>query len=274
MTCRVHLSKSVILDLRSKAIMEDGFRCWISGESGAGKSSAAALIAAQVIEQKHQVVVLDLHGEYGDFWALDPANVVRIGYGERDPVSIESVPWCIDIIASGKSLLLDLSHWSDVDPEALDAFMLELMTELYALRKKRPRWTLVIVEEAAQIIPQNQSPGQAANIRIFLGMITGGRKYGLQFLLTSQRCSLVDINAISSCNVRLFLRISETKDWDRVRKYIPSTLKVDFNSTRMGMKFFPTGQAILLSRWTNDVKIQLLRGPVALKNHLVDLEEP
>ena len=604
MTCRVKLSKSIVLDLHSPDIVGDGFRCWISGESGSGKSSAAALIVAQVIEQGSQVVALDVHGEYGDLWALGPTRVTRIGYGGQ-PVSLDSVPWCMDVLANNKSLLLDLSHWNSTDPESLDTFMLEFMRGLFTLRQQRPKWTMVLVEEAqclpldtevltrvgwtnranlqvgqevaafdlkteacrfepiqgiqdrrfdgdmlhwkgkrldylatpdhrvvvkkiqrgegryhdydwsfipartvssnvkipfggpfpelalrkglpqdpdffrilgwvitdgslhsrrtrsicltqshvtnklnmklaaemttvlsqrgvepkrdrmrvtsrspqrewyfgvsaskpflallegrnihriprkvlAQaslpqlqalwsglmegdgsawkgrwrtfhncmkinldndfqelctllgkastirpaftgsiptgtqvsvynernvhhsirkrpskepfqgpvwdltipsgafiarrkgtvfvtgncIIPQQQGPGQAKNVRTFLKMITEGRKYGLQFILTSQRLALVDINAIAGCNLRLFLRVSEFKDWKIIKKYLPPTLKVDFNETRYGIKNFPSGAAVLLCRWTSDARIQLLPPGHPPRKPLVEL---
>lgn len=270
MTCRVKLSKSIVLDLHSPDIVGDGFRCWISGESGSGKSSAAALIVAQVIEQGSQVVALDVHGEYGDLWALGPTRVTRIGYGGQ-PVSLDSVPWCMDVLANNKSLLLDLSHWNSTDPESLDTFMLEFMRGLFALRQQRPKWTMVLVEEAQNIIPQQQGPGQAKNVRTFLKMITEGRKYGLQFILTSQRLALVDINAIAGCNLRLFLRVSEFKDWKIIKKYLPPMLKVDFNETRYGIKNFPSGAAVLLCRWTSDARIQLLPPTHPPRKPLVEL---
>ena len=268
-TCRIRLSKSTVLDLHSRDLLHDGFRCWVTGESGSGKSTAVALIVEQVVAQKNQVLVLDLHGEYGNLWATDPENVVRVGYGALE-VQAESVSWCLNVLAAGKSLVLDLSHWSDIDPEKLDVFMLDLLRGLYELRRREPKWTLVVVEEAQQIIPQTQAQGQAENIRIFLGMITGGRKYGIQFILTSQRQSLVDINAISSCNVRLFMRVSEMKDWTLMKKYIPDSMDVTFNDPRTGIKRFPTGKAMLLSRWTNDIKIQLYPAKMQLRQPLLD----
>lgn len=218
-------------------------------------SSASALIVEQVLTQQKQVLILDSHGEYKNFAGI-AENTRCIGY-DSEPVKVDSVDWCIDILRRGESLIIDLSHWTDIYPRELDAFALNLMRKLYDLRRKRPRWMLVVIEEAQNLIPQAQASGQAENVRVMLGMLTGGRKYGIQFLLTSQRQSLVDVTAISACNVRLFLRVSETKDWDRIKKYIPRGLGVSFAEGRSPMKKWPSGKAVLLSRWTNDAIIRL-----------------
>ena len=270
---RVHLTKAVLFDLRSAQVMRDGFRMWLGGESGSGKSNCAMLILSQIVEGAGQVIVLDVAGEYERLWELDPANVVRIGYG-NEPVNETSVQWCLDIVRSGKSLLVDLSHWA-ILPQKLDRFALEFVRELYDERRKRPKLTYVVVEEAANLIPQAQQQGQAENIAIFLKVVTEGRKYGLNFILAAQQQSLVDVRAIKGCNVRVFMRISDFRDWKQIRPYVPSRLGISFGAeatSKRDISKFKSGEAIIVSRWTGDLRVRLSMPPISPREPLMEAE--
>lgn len=271
-SCRVRLSNSTIVDVKSPKVMAEGFRVWISGESGSGKSSATALILEQVLAQGGQVLCCDPHGEFGSMWSVNPGATERIGYG-GEPVAEESIDWCLEILKSGKSLFIDFSHWAYSYPEKLDSFVLALMREVFTLRRAHPQWTLIVLEEAQNFIPQNQSPGQYSNIKTFLSMLNGGRNFGLQFILTSQRPSLVDVNALSACSVKLFLRISDFTDWKKIKPCVPKGLSLTFNEGKRSIKNFRTGRAVLLSRWTPDAIIQLRQSTVQLRRPLLDAED-
>lgn len=250
---RVRLSKAVIFDLDRHDVIQDGLRIWVGGESGSGKSSTVMSIASQVVDQGGQVIMLDPHGEFGALWEAAPNRVVRIGYG-TEPVNENSHEWCMSVIGEGKSLLLDLRHWSVLEPEKMDAFVLRFVKDLYRLRVERPKRCLLVIEEAQQFAPQNQMSGQAENVRLFVNVATAGRKFGLNVLLTSQRQSLVDSNLYTQCNVRIFLRTSEFSDWNkRIKKYVPTTMGINYDDVRK----FKSGEAIVLSRWTPDARVRL-----------------
>lgn len=257
---RIRLSKAVIFDLDREDVVQDGLRIWVGGESGSGKSSVAMSIASQMIEQGGQVIMLDAHGEYGALWEAAPNRVVRIGYGSL-PVNDTSHEWCMSVLEEGKSLLLDLKHWAVLKPEKMDAFVLRFVKDLYKLRVEKPKRCLLVVEEAQQFMPQAQMSGQAENVRLFVNVCSAGRKFGLNVLLTSQRQSLVDSNVYTQCNVRIFLRTSEVTDWNkRIRKYVPPAMGITYDDVRK----FRSGEAIVLSRWSPDARVQLLRPKVAV----------
>lgn len=272
---RVRISKSVTIDLNGKQVLDDGFRAWIAGESGSGKSSVAMLLASQVIAQGGQVVILDAHGEYERLWEVMPSHVVKLGYGDkRTTVSVESAnDWCVDIVRENKSLIIDLSHWTDIESQSLDAFVLAFIKELYKLRREHPKQTLVIVEETQAFIPQQQESGQGPNIKMFLGVLTGGRKYGLNFALCSQQQSLVDVRAIRGCNVRIFLRISDEGDWKKIKAYIPDNLNIGFKEGKNDITKFQSGEAVLVSRWTGDRRVQLAMPDVTPRRPLIEALE-
>ena len=250
---RVRLSKAVIFDLDRKDIIEDGLRIWIGGESGSGKSSTVMSICSQIVEHGGQVIMLDPHGEFGALWEAAPNRVVRIGYGD-EPVNETSHEWCMEVIGDGKSLLLDLRHWAVLEPVKLDTFVLKFVKDLYRLRVEHPKRCLLVVEEAHSFVPQAQMSGQAENVRLFVSVATGGRKFGLNVLLTAQRQSLVDSNLYTQCNVRIFLRTSEFSDWNRrIKKYVPPAMGIGYEDIRN----FKSGEAIVLSRWTPDARVRL-----------------
>ncbi len=250
----IRLDKKHVIDTDSKEVKGDGLRVWIGGEPGSGKSNACMLIVAQYIEQGGQALILDVHGEYSALWSLRPGGkrrIVTYGYGDGHPVGEESVELVMNHLRDGHSVVLDLSHWA-LKPRVCAAFVGDLIHELYVYRQQNPKGnTLVLVEEAHIFAPQNQSVGDADNIRTFVLALTGGRKFGLHVVMASQRQSLVDINVVSQCNVRLFLRVSEQKDWRNVvRNYLPPKCSVTwYKDDKTDLNKFDSGDAILVSRW-------------------------
>lgn len=245
---KLKLSKEFGIDLADPETKRDGLRIWLTGEPGSGKSNAAMRIASQWLQAGRQLIVLDSHGEYNALWSVAPGKVHRIGYGE-EPVNENSVDWAMDFVKDGTSLLLDLSHWTDTNPKAVDKFVRDFMLQVYAYFRTQPHQGLVLLEECQTYIPQMQSSGQNDNVKAFIAMLTGGRKFGLNFLLASQRQSLVDVNAVAMCNVRLFMRISEVADWKRIEKIIPRKFPLDFGSKgKKDIMKFRAGEAVVVHR--------------------------
>ena len=259
--------KDLIINTSDKSVKADGLRVFIGGESGSGKSNASMLLMSQWVMQGGQALVLDAHGEYGALWEARPADVVRFGYGEP-PVREESVEMCMSYLRDGYTLVLDLSHWTDLYPEKLDVFARTLLRDLYEHRRKHPKPTLVLIEEAQNFAPQQQMTGQAQNIRLFTALLTGGRKFGLNFILGTQRQSLVDSNVIGACNVRLFMRISEAKDWKKMKDYLPPGVPVTFGKGKKGICDFESGECVVLSRWLKPSRVRLDLPPVDVKKFL------
>lgn len=244
----IRLSEGLAIDINSSQFTADGLRMWVTGESGSGKSNTCMLVASQWVDAGKQLIVLDSHGEYGELWGLRPGSTTRIGYGD-DPVTEDSADWVMDLVREGRNVLIDLSHWTDIDTKPLDKFVRLLMVELYRERRKKSAHTLVLLEEAQQYIPQAQSKGQNDNVKFFVGMLTGGRKYGLHFLISSQRQSLVDITAIAQCNMRIFMRVSDLADWKRIRANLPEKFPLNFASkTKKDITLFANGEAVIVGR--------------------------
>lgn len=233
-------------------------------------SNACMLVASQWLNTGRQLIVLDAHGEYSALWGMNPTKIQRIGYGD-EPVNEGSVDWVMDFVRDGYSVLIDFSHWADVDPKKLDAFVREFMLALYAWRRQKPAQTMVMVEECQSFIPQMQSTGQSDNVKAFVAMLTGGRKFGLNFILSSQRQSLVDVNAVSGCNLSIYMRISAASDWKRMKQYLPEKFPLNFGSkTKKDVRKFQSGEAVVLSRWFDASRFRLPLPEVAVTKFLTD----
>lgn len=258
----IKIAPGMQFDMNDRAFRGDGLRAFVGGESGSGKSSALMLLAEQMVRAGKQIVILDLHGEFQPLWEVRPGgeqSVVTIGYGV-DPVDVGSVDSTIERVREGHSVCVDLMHWADVEPDKLDQFVKAFVRELVNLRRSAPKQTVLFIEEAASVIPQAERSGQADTIRLFTSVIMGGRKFGLYTVLASQRTSLVNHNVIAGCNVRLFLRSSEQKDWQKVvRHYAPEKLSVD------QYRKLPSGKAIVSSRWWRSDVVQLPRATTELR---------
>ena len=101
--------------------------------------------------------------------------------------------------------------------------------------------------------------------------MTRGRKFGLNFALGAQQQSLVDVRAIKGCNMRVFLRISDMRDWKHIKPYIPSKLAVGFGpEARRDITKFKSGEAVLVSRWTGELRVRLDLPKVLPKDPLLE----
>lgn len=262
------LDKKHVINTDSPEVKADGLRVWVGGEAGSGKSTACMLLVSQFVVQGGQALVLDPHGEYGGLWELAPRRVQVYGYGENwvEPESVDLVMHHIEV---GQTVVLDLSHWS-LQSGKRSKFVGDLIAALYAFRQRKRGVTLVVAEEAHLFAPQVQKKSDVPTIEAFVGALTGGRKFGLHFVLATQRQSLVDSNVLSQCNVRLFLRISENKDWSRVvRNYVPPSMRKSVtwytNDEKTDLNHFASGEALLISRWFPVSRIKLNRPTIEVR---------
>lgn len=292
---QLRLDSKRTIDFADASVRKDGLRVWIGGEPGSGKSNACALLVAQWIAQQGQALIIDTHGEYGGLWSLRPggdARVVAFGYGAQPVMELPAkyteaqreaaVEMALDLVSHhlsmGHTVLLDLSTLVVAAPDAVSTLVGDLIRSVYAARMKtkHARHLVVLVEEAHHFFPQTQGKGDAPIIKSMTNAVSGGRKFGLHFILASQSQSLVDSNIVKLCNVRLFLRISERKDWQKVvRGYVPPSVKVTWGATtKTDITHFQAGEALLLCRWYPPARTRLNLSPVPVASFMDDDEAP
>lgn len=274
----IKLNDDLAIDLEDPKVLEDGIRAWVCGEPGSGKSNTVMLLGSQWLKAGRQLIVLDVHEEYGNLWsAAAPGAVESIGY-TNEPVTEDSVDWLMGLVAEGRSLLVNLNHWYALHPEKVHSFVNDFMRALYEYIVKNPRQMLVVLEEAQEFAPQAVQSTNYGLVQQFIKMLSGGRKFGLNFVLASQRQALVDSNAIALCNVRFFMRVSERKDWKAMKPYVEG-LPVTFSdgaaekksrggTTTFNVAAFDSGQCVLVNRWLGAQVAQLDKSDVPVRRFL------
>jgi hypothetical protein len=244
----ISLTKQGIVDLKSQLVLDDGLRMWTTGSSGSGKSNTNMRIMSQWVQAGRQLILFDAHAEHRNLWSLKPSHISCFGYGD-EPVKSTSTDWVMSHIEEGNSVLIDLSHWTDSGSSEMDEFAKQLLLAVSAYARKKPAHRLIALEEAQNFAPQSQSSGQYELVKLLRGLLTGGRKFGLHFLLSSQRASLVDSDVLSQCNLNVLHRVLHPKDWERYKKILPPKFPITFGSKKSArdIQKFGAGEAILNS---------------------------
>jgi hypothetical protein len=161
----------------------------ILGMSGMGKTAVAQRIA-RALGPDELIVVLDLTGEYSR----------RLGFRQ----------WQEDLDTTGYSVYEPVGD----PPHQAARFVNEMMQHAageYA--DQVPPGRTILLEEAHSFIPEwnfaNQ--GQQARVNQTTRMIMQARKYGIRFIVVSQRTAVVSKSAISQCdNYIVFRTIDHT----------------------------------------------------------------
>jgi len=213
------LANNLKIDTDEENVKKKGLRIAIIGESGSGKSWAASLMLEEALENQMQICVFDVHGEYSTFTEVYK-NIIVIG-GERAdlPLSYDYIDVYIKIINSGKNVILDLKELV-VDEEEFGRFSEKFLRALWKEQVENPKPLLLLIEEAHMVAPQEKSYDVMRRIKIMKQIATGGRKFGLFFVLTTQRPAEISKTALSQCWIRLFGKLTEELDLKAVKPYI------------------------------------------------------
>jgi hypothetical protein len=227
------IAEELEIDTEDVRVKNQGLRIAIIGESGSGKSWAISIIAEQAIQQGLQVIFVDPHGEYWTF--AEKFDVVIIGGEKGDLVLNEE---CMDIYGEiakqGKNIDFNLREFMD-DEIAYGRIVEKILRVLWKVLVNNPRPCLIVFEEAQMICPQEKSFDVMRRVSLVKSIVTGGRKFGLSFVLGSQRPAELHKTPLSQCWIRLFGKTTERLDRNAVEDYL-KPLKSDV------LKNLTTGQ--------------------------------
>jgi hypothetical protein len=162
----------------------------ILGMSGMGKTAVAERIASE-LGQAELVVALDLTGEYAR----------RLGF----PI------WQDHLDATGRWVYEPVGDPTLRAAQLVTQLMQRAAREYQADQQPRPRD--VLFEEAHSFIPEWNfvTPNQRDNVNDTTRMIMQARKYGLRFIIVSQRTAVVSKSGLSQCdNYIVFRTIDHT----------------------------------------------------------------
>jgi hypothetical protein len=230
---KLKISEELKIDTEDVRVKNQGLRIAIIGESGSGKSWAISIIAEQAIQQGLQVIFVDPHGEYWTF--AEKFDVVIIG-GEKGDLIIneECIEIYGEIVKQGKNVDFNLRELMD-DEIAYGRIVEKILRILWKVLVNNPRPCLIVFEEAQMICPQEKSFDVMRRVGLVKSVVTGGRKFGLSFILGSQRPAELHKTPLSQCWIRLFGKTTERLDRNAVEDYL-KPLKSDV------LKNLSTGQ--------------------------------
>ncbi|MFH1588811.1 MAG: ATP-binding protein [Candidatus Diapherotrites archaeon] len=161
-------------------------------------------------------------------------------FSKTDSVSLDS------LIQPGKLLVVDLSDVIEMQKKQIlvTYFASRLFNERRA--KKIPPYLLVL-EESHQFVPEGASRENAICRPIIETIAREGRKFGASLCLISQRPIQLSTTALSQCNTKLILRITNPYDLDHIGK---SAESLDKGSLDM-ITSLRVGEALLVGEAVN-----------------------
>lgn len=222
------LSDEFIIDTSDGRVQKQGLRIAFIGESGSGKSWTMALIAEQAIMQGLQVVFIDPHGEYWTFAEKFPGVIVIGGDNADLPLVEDAIDIYAEAYRQGKILDFNLKEVF-TDEELYGRMVEKILRTLWKAQVNEPRPAIWLLEEAQMECPQEKSADVMRRVGLVKGIATGGRKFGVQLVLGTQRPAELHKTPLSQCWIRVFGKLTEKLDRDAVKDYMrplsPDSLK-------------------------------------------------
>ena len=188
---------------------------------GAGKTYAAKVLAEEMLEQRHQVVVLD---PVSVWWGLrssadgkKPGYPIAILGGPHGDVPLEATAGELvaDLITGeGLSAILDVRHFSKNQQRQFVADFAERL-----LRKNRYPLHLFI-EEAHMFVPQRALGGDERMKGATSDLVTTGRTAGITTSLITQRSARLDKTPLEQTDNLVILKTVGPNDRKAIQSWI------------------------------------------------------
>lgn len=212
---RVGVLKNTLFPIGIELGKENGGHLAILGMSGMGKTAVAQRIASS-LGGSHVVLAADLTGEYADRLAFprwDGSDLTTPGHYVVEPQSGGDPPRQIaDFIASCMTAGRDEYKTGIPVPRVV------LLEEAHSFV---PEWNFIIKDQQQQVSRSTRNIMQA-------------RKYGVTFVMVSQRTAVVSKSALSQCeNYVIFKTFDETS-----LEYLGTVVGTEFRNVIPALKRF------------------------------------
>ncbi|WP_197075881.1 helix-turn-helix domain-containing protein [Halostagnicola sp. A56] len=192
-------------------------RLFATGKSGAGKSNTGSVIAEELLERGHPLLIVDVDGEY---WGLkETYEVLHVGATDECDLQVtaDHAGKLAELaLEQHVPIVLDVSGY--VDGDDADALVRETARELFAKEQQAMQPFLLLVEEIHEYIPQQGSAGDVGDV--LTRIAKRGRKRGLGIAGFSQRPADVDKAFITQADCLVWHRLTWGNDVDVVRDVI------------------------------------------------------
>ena len=195
-------------------------RTFISGKSGSGKSNTANVVAEQLLERGHSLLIIDMDGEYHTL----KERYEMLHVGASDDCDIKVGPEHGERLAEialleGVPIVLDLSGY--IEDDVADELIYEVVRHLFYREQDLKKPFLIIAEEAHEYLPQQGGSTPASDTLVKVGK--RGRKRGLGLCAISQRPADVDKSFITQADHLIWHRLTWDNDTRVVSKVVGST---------------------------------------------------
>lgn len=196
----------------------------ILARTGAGKTNAAVVIAEDILQAGHQIVVID---PKGDWWGLrSSADGKRAGYpvtvlgGEHGDVPLEPSAGLIvaDLVVDQPvSVVLDVSEFSNAQR---GRFVADFADRFYRHKSHRPDPVLLILEEADEVCPQRVFGEQAKMVGAIERIVKRGRFKGIGTLMITQRSASLNKDILTQTEVLIVMQTTGPQDIKAIDAWI------------------------------------------------------
>lgn len=215
----------VSFNLANNPWRDQGCRWVISGASGSGKSSLAAVVAEEVHGLGVPFCVVDPEGEYRGL--RDLPGVLRVGARRaRRPapdIPLEGVAgkWiyqAVDALRDGAGVVLDLFRIDEAEQRLAYTYFLRAWLDS---QEEDPQAAFLFIDECHIFAPQKIKKGAQEARDITATIARCGRKFGINWVLSSQRPRDVDKDVIAQGNCRFFGKVEIDRDYEALKIYLP-----------------------------------------------------
>jgi len=206
---------------------DQGYRLVVSGASGSGKSSLIAVIAEEVYGLGVPFVVIDPEGEYRSL--CDMPGVLRVGNKRSlrafdlplDGVAGKWIYQAIEALHDGAGVVLDLFRVDEAEQRLAYTYFLRAWLDS---QEEDPQAAFLFIDEAHIFAPQKIKKGAAEARDITATIARCGRKFGINWVISSQRPRDVDKDVIAQGNCRFFGKVEIDRDFEALKTYLPRSI--------------------------------------------------
>ena len=212
-------------------------RGFITGKSGSGKSNTASVIAEELLDAGHAMLIVDTDGEY--YGLKEAYEILHAGADETCDIQVgpEHAGKLAEIaLRQNVPVVLDVSGYIE-DKEARSVVQATAKA-LYDMEHEDRRPFLLMVEEVHEYLPEG--PGLDELGETLIRIAKRGRKRGLGFVGISQRPADVKKDFITQCNYMLWHRLT----WENDTKVVRRVVSKDASDLVQG---FDDGEALLVA---------------------------
>jgi len=218
-------------------------RAFLTGKSGSGKSNSASVVAENLLDAGHPLMIVDTDGEY--YGLKEAYELLHVGADEECDIQVtaDHASKLAELaLEEGVPIILDVSGYLD-EAEAND-LLTAVARHLFAKAKKLKRPFLLLVEEIHEYVPEG---GLDECGRMLVKISKRGRKHGLGIVGISQRPADVKKDFITQCDWLCWHRLTWRND-TRVVKRVLGSEYAD------AVEDLDDGEAFLVTDWSPDVR--------------------